>query len=259
MTLPVNTESPVESRNQYYLFLDECGDQNLSNFDPSFPIFTLCGVIMSQTQLDIVSNKIDALKKEFWGDKKIILHSRDIRKCQNGFEVLFDLNAKQRFYEGINSILKEKVYVIVCCSILKEPYIRQYGRLNDVYGLSLSYIMERTVFYLDSLMKNNIHLTTIVECRGKREDSNLLDYYNKVCDRGTYWVISDRIKNYFKEFEMKKKSDNFIGLQIADLVAYPITRHVLDENAVNLAYDIIKDNIYQKEGKLYGMKVFPPQ
>ena len=32
---------------------------------------------------------------------------------------------------------------------------------------------------------------------------------------------------------------------------------VLDENAVNLAYDIIKDNIYQKEGKLYGMKVFP--
>ena len=112
MTLPVNTESPVESRNQYYLFLDECGDQNLSNFDPSFPIFTLCGVIMSQTQLDIVSNKIDALKKEFWGDKKIILHSRDIRKCQNGFEVLFDLNAKQRFYEGVNSILKEKVYVI---------------------------------------------------------------------------------------------------------------------------------------------------
>ena len=259
MTLPVNTESPVENRNQYYLFLDECGDQNLSNFDPSFPIFTLCGVIMSQMQLDIVSSKIDSLKKEFWGDKKIILHSRDIRKCQNGFEVLFDLSAKQRFYEGANSILKEKVYVIVCCSILKEPYIRQYGRLNDVYGLSLSYIMERTVFYLDGLMKNNIHLTTIVECRGKREDSNLLDYYNKVCDRGTYWVISDRIKNYFKEFEMKKKSENFIGLQIADLVAYPITRHVLDENAVNLAYDIVKDNIYQKEGKLYGMKVFPPQ
>lgn len=257
MTLPVNIGSPAESRDQYYLFLDECGDQNLSNFDPSFPIFTLCGVIMSQAQFEFVSSKINALKKEFWGDKKIILHSRDIRKCQNGFEVLFDLEVKQRFYEGINEILKENAYVIVCCAILKEPYIRQYGRLNDVYGLSLSYIMERTVFYLDSLMKDNIHLTTIVECRGKREDRNLLDYYNKVCDRGTYWVTSERIRNYFKEFEMKKKSENLIGLQIADLVAYPITRHVLDDNAVNLAYDIIKSNIYQKEGKLYGMKVFP--
>ena len=243
--------------NKYYLFLDECGDQNLSSFDPSFPIFTLCGVIMSQEQLEIITDKVNALKREFWGERKIIFHSRDIRKCQNGFEIFFDLGIKQRFYEEINKILKDKVYVIVCCSILKEPYIRQYGRLNDVYGQSLSYIMERTVFYLDSLAANSIHLTTIVECRGKKEDKALLDYYNKVSDRGTYWVTSARIKNYFKEFEMKRKSENLIGLQIADLVAYPITRHVLDEDAVNIAFDIIKENIYQKEGKLYGMKVFP--
>jgi hypothetical protein len=243
--------------NKYYLFLDECGDQNLTSFDPSFPIFTLCGIIVSQEQLDIITEKINTLKKEFWGDKKVILHSRDIRKCQNGFEIFFDLDVKRRFYEQINEILKENMYVIVCCSILKEPYIRQYGRLNDVYGQSLSYIMERTVFYLDNFTNNSIHLTTIVECRGKKEDKALLDYYNKVSDRGTYWVTSARIKNYFKEFEMRRKSDNLIGLQIADLVAYPITRHVLDEDAVNLAFEVIKDNIYQKDGKLYGMKVFP--
>ena len=242
---------------KYYLFLDECGDQNLTSFDPSFPIFTLCGIIVSQEQLDIITNKINALKKEFWGEKKVILHSRDIRKCQNGFEIFFDLDVKRRFYEKINEILKEKIYVIVCCSILKEPYIRQYGRLNDVYGQSLSYIMERTVFYLDSLENDSIHLSTIVECRGKKEDKALLDYYNKVSDRGTYWVTSARIRNYFKEFEMKRKSENLIGLQIADMIAYPITRHVLDEDAVNLAFDIIKNNIYQKDGKLYGMKIFP--
>ena len=254
MTLPVNTES----QKQYYLFLDECGDQNLSSFDPSFPVFTLCGIIVSQKQLYFITEKINALKREFWSDKKIILHSRDIRKCQNGFEILFDLDVKRRFYERINEILKEKQYTIVCSSILKEPYIRQYGRLNDVYGQSLSYIMERTVFYLDSLAGNtDIQLKTIVECRGKKEDKALLDYYNKVLGRGTYWVNSVRIKNYFKEFEMRRKAENLVGLQLADLVAYPITRYVLDENAVNLAYDVIKENIYQMEGKLYGMKVFP--
>lgn len=253
MPLPEN----IDIRNQYYLFLDECGDQNLSSFDPSFPIFTLCGIIVSQEQLDIITEKINALKKEFWGDKKIILHSRDIRKCQNGFEILLNLDVKQRFYEKINGILKENVYVIVCCSILKEPYIRQYGRLNDVYGLSLSYIMERTVFYLDSLQTNGIRLNTIVECRGKKEDKALLDYYNRVSDMGTYWVTSERVKKYFKEFAMQRKSDNVVGLQIADLVAYPITRYVLDGDSVNLAFEVIKDNIYQKEGKFYGMKVFP--
>lgn len=242
---------------RYFLFLDECGDQNLSSFDPCFPIFTLCGVVMSQTQLDIITQKIEALKREFWGERKIIFHSRDIRKCQNGFEIFFDLNLKQRFYECINQILKEKLYAIICCSILKEDYIRQYGRLNDVYGQSLSYIMERTVFYLDSLKKEDISLTTIVECRGKKEDKALLDYYNRVSDKGTYWVKPARIKKYFNEFEMRRKSDNLIGLQIADLVAYPITRYVLDKDAVNPAYDILKDNIYQEGDKLYGMKVFP--
>ena len=37
-------------KEKYYLFLDECGDQNIANFDPSFPIFTLCGIIVSEEQ-----------------------------------------------------------------------------------------------------------------------------------------------------------------------------------------------------------------
>ena len=71
-------------KEKYYLFLDECGDQNIANFDPSFPIFTLCGIIVSEEQLQILSTQISELKRDFWGDRKIILHSRDIRKCQNG-------------------------------------------------------------------------------------------------------------------------------------------------------------------------------
>lgn len=244
-------------KNQYYLFIDECGDQNLANYDPSFPIFTLCGVIVSEKQLNILSSQINDLKKEYWGDRKIILHSRDIRKCQNGFEVLFNLSLKSNFYERINSILGEKNYTIVCCSILKEQYIRQYGRLNDVYGQSLSFMIERTIFYLDSLDDTDIELTTIIEKRGKKEDSSLLAYYNALIDRGTYWVSSKRIKSYFKEFQMRAKSEDIVGLQIADLVAYPITRYVLDENAVNLSFEVIKHNIYSNDGKLYGMKVFP--
>lgn len=242
---------------RYYLFLDECGDQNLANFDPSFPIFTLCGIVLSEEQLQILSTQVNDLKRDFWGERKIILHSRDIRKCQNGFEIFFDLDTKQAFYTRINKILGQDIYTIICCAILKEPYIRQYGKLNDVYGQSLSFIMERTVFYLDGVKKSNVELTTIIEKRGKKEDAALLAYYNSLIDRGTYWVTAERIKSYFKSFQMKAKQDNIIGLQVADLIAYPITRHILDENAVNLSFDIIKRNIYTKGDKLYGMKVFP--
>ena len=245
--------------NNYVLYLDECGDQNLSSFDPQFPIFTLCGVVVSEEQDNLLTDRINSLKRDIWNNTNIILHSRDIRKCQNGFEVLFDLEVKKRFIESVNAILGDDIYIIICCAILKESYIRQYGKLNDVYGLSLSYIMERVVFYLDSVGKDNIELRTVIERRGKKEDKSLLNYYNQLLDRGTYWVNGERMRRYFKRFDMRWKSENIVGLQVADLVAYPITRHVLNPNGVNLAYDVLKKNIYQVDGKMYGMKVFPKE
>lgn len=247
---------------QYYLFLDECGDQNLSNFNPDFPLFTLCGIIVSKAEYAAITEKVLALKKTLWNDKKIILHSRDIRKCQKGFEVLFDLDKKKFFYESVNSILGESDYQIVCCSILKEQYIRRYGKLSDVYAISLSYIIERTVFLLDSFKKEgeaDIQLHVIAERRGTKEDKSLLDYYNELLDRGTYFVNSKRIKSYFKSFQFKMKSEDIIGLQISDLVAYPITRYVLDSNVVNPAYEVIKEKIYSQNGKMHGLKIHPTE
>lgn len=230
-----------------------------TSFDPQFPVFTLCGIVVSEEQDRVMSQRINALKQEIWNNTNIILHSRDIRKCQNGFEVLFDLEVKKTFLAGINDIQGDKGYVVICCSILKEPYIRQYGKLNDVYGLSLSYIMERVVFYLDSLGLAGIELSTVIERRGKKEDAALLNYYNQLLDRGTYWVDSVRMKKVFKKFEMRWKSENIVGLQIADLIAYPVTRHVLNPDGVNLAYDVLKKNIFQLDGKIYGMKIFPKE
>ena len=224
---------------KYYLFLDECGDQNLANFDPSFPVFTLCGILVAANKYNIVENKVIEMKRKYWKDKKIILHSGNIRKCEKGFEILFDIDIKKSFYEDINSIMRDSSYTIVSCSIMKEPYIRKYGRLGDVYGLSLSYIIERVIFFLDSPERKDAEIYTRAEKRGKKEDTVLLNYYNEILDRGTYFVKPSRIKNCFKSFEFKDKKENIIGLQIADLAAYPITRHVLDNDFINIAFDIL--------------------
>ena len=244
---------------KYHLFIDECGDQNLESFSPSFPIFTLCGIIVRDDRLSALENEIKQLKQQFWGDKKIILHSRDIRKCQNGFEILFDLDIKQRFYNAVNALLGRKdIYVIVCCSILKEPYIRQFGKLNDVYGQSLSFVLERAIFYVDNQNPDgNGKINAIVERRGKREDRNLLNYYLQLLDKGTYWITPERMKSRMSCLDFKWKSEDVAGLQIADLIAYPLTRHVLDPQAVNMPYNIIEPNIFMENGKMTGIKIFP--
>lgn len=245
--------------NEYILYMDECGDQNLESFNPIFPIFTLCGILIRKDKITALNEQINKIKHEFWGDKKIIFHSRDIRKCQNGFEILFDVDVKQRFYTSINNMLGQKeIYTIVSCSILKEPYIRQFGKLNDVYGQSLSFIIERAIFYTDSHCAcTDATITPIVEKRGKREDKILLSYYNQLMERGTYWVTTERMKQHMSGLEFKFKKDDISGLQIADLIAYPITRHVLDPDAVNFSYDIISPNIFKDGDKLMGLKIYP--
>ena len=169
------------------MYVDECGDQNLSNFEVTFPIFTLCRVIVSESQRIALEEKVNEMKRRFWGATGVILHSRDIRKCEKAFVTLFDLEVKQKFYNEINSILGEAgAYTVVTCSILKEEYIRQFGRFNDVYGQSLSLLVERAIFYLDDLnTEGDIDLQIIAEMRGKREDKNLLSYYNQLRDKGT--------------------------------------------------------------------------
>ena len=242
---------------KYYLFLDECGDQNLANFDPSFPVFTLCGILISDDNYNEICSKIIEMKQSYWSNKKIILHSRDIRKCEKGFEILFDLDTKKSFYEDLNSIMRNSCYTIVSCSILKEPYIKKYGRLSDVYGLSLSNIIEHSVFFLDSQNIKKIELNTIAEKRGKKEDTALFNYYNEVLDRGTYFVKPERIKSYFKSFEFKDKREDVLGLQIADIAAYPITRYVLDNEIVNFAFEILKSKFFSQDGKRYGFIILP--
>lgn len=247
----------MAEKEKYYMFVDECGDQNLTSLDENFPIFTLCGVLMSHSQLQAMETKISNLKKKYWGDKAAILHSRDIRKCDKEFKILFDLDIKKQFYEDIDAILGEKdAYSVVSCSILKESYIRQFGKFNDIYGQSLSFLIERSIFFLDDV-SDNADMHIMAEMRGKQQDQSLLNYYNRLRDVGTHWVTPERLQAHIRKFDFLSKKQNVTGLQLSDLIAYPITQHLLFPDRVNFAFDIIKDNIYESEGKKLGLKVIP--
>lgn len=42
-------------KSKYYLFIDECGDHNLAKYDPGFPVFTLCGILVSRQNLNALT------------------------------------------------------------------------------------------------------------------------------------------------------------------------------------------------------------
>ncbi len=57
----------IEQRRKHYtLFIDECGDPNLEKYDRTFPMFTLCGILVSSDKLKWLENEINGLKMELW-------------------------------------------------------------------------------------------------------------------------------------------------------------------------------------------------
>lgn len=61
------------------------------------------------------------------------------------------------------------------------------------------------------------------------------------------------------DLSFNQKSRNIAGMQIADLVAYPVGKWVMDKERENTAFDLLKPKIHSREGKYlgYGLKVFP--
>lgn len=250
-------EIDMEAAKRYFLFADECGDQNLSKYDPNFPVFTLCGIIVTRDQVRNLEREIKALKQKIWHTEDVILHSHEIRRCKNYFKVLQDVAVKQEFYSELDRILGEnQAYIIVSCSVLKDDYTRTYGKLSDIYSQSLTFLLERAVFYVDDLNPGiGGKIDAMLEKRGKEEDKTLSEAYNALRETGTFWVDSERMKNHFDRLTFVPKSANIVGLQIADLVAYPIACHILRPEAPNLAFEIIQKNIYSSDGKLLGLKI----
>ncbi len=243
---------------KHYLFIDESGDHGLTMVNPDFPVFLLCGVLIANDNYEKTRTDINALKTSIWGNKLVILHSRDIRKCEKEFSKLFDIEIKKDFYNRINTIMSENNYIIIASAIRKDDYIKRFGRLsNDVYELALSFIIERAIFFLDDIKEENKELEIVIERRGTIEDKKLGEHFQRLLSRGTGYVNAARLTDYKLSIVFKDKRENINGLQLADLIAYPVARYVIDPERANPAFEIIEPKIYAKGSKRYGLKVFP--
>lgn len=77
---------------------------------------------------------------------------------------------------------------------------------------------------------------------------------------GTYHLEPDRLKQKVTGSSFHNKHENIVGLQIADLCAYPMARHLLHPKEPYIPFKIIEKKIYRnKKGQYmdWGLKVFP--
>lgn len=151
----------------FNMYLDETGDHGLNFVDENFPIFLLTACLFNESDYAHLCDEVNAFKIKFFGTDGVILHSRDIRKCEGAFQILFDLTIKADFYKDLNRILKNADFNIFSAVLNKQDYIEKYGRTaSDPYFICLTHIIETVISHLNKV--HNSNLSIFIEKRGKK-------------------------------------------------------------------------------------------
>jgi len=163
-------------------------------------------------------------------DEPVILHREDMMAKRGPFAVLRDSEASARFRQALLAFVGAAAFSIIAVVVDKEnTRVKSYGAMaSHPYHIGLLAMLER---YAGRLKYLNAEGDVLAESRGAREDSQLKSAYRTVYDSGTRFRDAQFFQSALtsKEIKIKPKSQNIVGLQMADIFAYPAKRKMLYE------------------------------
>jgi len=239
----------------YIVYVDESGDHSLQNVNPQYPVFVLAFCIFKiKDYTDIVTPKIQQFKFEHFGHDVVILHEREIRKREPPFEMLMNGEKRKDFMSGLNSIFVDSPMSIVAAAIDKQK-LSVKTNASNLYNIAMRLGLERLHVLLEAEGQHDFETMVVFEARGKKEDAELELEFRRVCDG----LNSLNLKLSFNCI-IKSKLANSGGLQLADLIARPIGRKVINPAQENRAFEIIETKLAQdpdSKEKNWGLKLYP--
>lgn len=241
---------------KHIAYFDESGDHGLESIDPDFPAFVLCGCVYEIADyLKIEAPAFSAIKFANFGHDAVVMHSRHIRKQLGPFKILQDSATRIRFLGEIAAFFRSSKATIIAAAIRKDHHKEHYKHPDDPYEIALLFCLERLYGYMMDRGDQANTVTCVFEQRGQADDDRLAKVFREVCGGANQWGC-----RFPFEMAFANKQQNMPGLQIADLAAYPIARHVINPAMANPSYDVIEPRFRRSPyGKVigWGLKIFP--
>jgi hypothetical protein len=255
--MTVTPETGLITKPSYLCFIDECGSHDMSSIQPEFPVFTLVAMLVSEKYYrDTLVPRMKKLKIKYFGDSEVIFHSRDIRRLDKRFSIFrHDQPLKEEFYKELNHSISNariRYYAVVIDKL--QLLQRSLFPLNP-YDVSLHQLISLMLGAPGMLGTKRPFVSKIMaESRGKQEDRDLQNEYVRIRDYGTsnYGTKlqnrqSATIQKLFPDkIQFLKKAQNSIGLQLADLAAYPISRAVMNGSWDNPSAQVIATKLNKR-------------
>lgn len=237
---------------EYYLFLDE------SKPNTNFRNFTLGGVVIEKNVYEnIIKPETLKIKRECFGNDDVILHEIDIRKKQGEY-ISVTKEQQEKFFAKLENLFASSEIIVLAVSINIDELDILYGEndRNDIYYIALQLLMEN---YTHFLIANDGTGELYLESTDAVNNSKLQNLFHMLKATGTLFVKKEVLQNRLGAISFPPKSDNIIGLQLADFIPNVLARKALGKNQKPFSiYKGIENKLY--DGKInkkdrFGFKI----
>ncbi len=234
----------------YVAFVDESGDAVLDPIDPQFPVLVLAICLFRRRDYyEVVSPRIRALKLTHFGVSSVVFHEREIRQRRGMFTSLGSEARRTDFLEDLTQALADLPFTVIAAAADKRRLATSQAPAIDLYQSCLRAGLLNVYQCLDELGEPPLPLDVIVESRGRREDKRLKELFD------AFQRPADATPESVPGFELSfaNKRAGLIGLEVADLIAYPIARHILGRPQAHDPFGLIRRKMFQgPDGSIEG-------
>ncbi len=243
------TPKPALRRPRYRLYIDESGDHTYEQVDTvAHRYLALLGVWFELgADYNAFASDLERFKLSLFGqrpDNPVILHRSDIINRKGAFGILCDEEKRGRFDAGLLEVVSRARFKMICVVLDKQHHKQQYCDPFHPYHYCLAAMLERHSGWLN--YKNTMG-DVMAESRGKEEDLQLKQAYRRVYESGTTYYSHENHQRALtsKDIKIQPKKANIAGLQLADVLAYPVKQALL-----------VQKGLITDPGDVYGKKVY---
>jgi Protein of unknown function (DUF3800) len=244
----VVSASKSDRFSDYVVYVDESGDHSLASIDAEYPVFVLALCVFHKRHYsEKIIPAVEKLKFNYFGHDSVVLHENEIRKQKGQFAFLSQRSVQTAFMGQLSSIIEASNFILITCVVDKTRLSRAEGATSNPYHIALGICLESLRNFLAEKQQDHLQTHVVVECRGKKEDSELELEFRRICD-------GSNVSNKHLPFEIifADKKTNLTGLQLADLVARPVGVSYIRPTQENQAFEILKQKFYCAGGRAHA-------
>lgn len=234
----------------------------MATIDANYPVFVLSFCVFHKRYYsEKVVPALEKFKFNHFGHDLVVLHEHEIRKETGAFNCFRNRDEQRQFIADLTDLIDASNFILISCVIDKRRLQAIESLPPNPYHIALGFCLETLYQFLREKQQCQATTHVLVECRGKKEDSDLELEFRRICSG------ANRLQSPLPfEIVFADKKVNSAGLQLADLVARPIGLSVVRPGQENRAFEVLKRKFFSCGGRAnagagyenWGLKIFPP-